>query len=75
MFIPGQTFIRSWIPSPDAVVNDTDDKLYIYDGGDKQGFLLELASGKREWHLIQVLSREYLENGNIQETGTILLPD
>lgn len=67
-------FVRTWVLSVDANKRDSDtaDTLWIYDAGDKQGHLVEYASGKKSWTLYQIESREYLSNGNIQETGTIL---
>ena len=65
-------FVRTWVPSLNKKESDTNDTLWIYDAGDKQGFLVEYASGKKSWTLYQIESREYLSNGNIQETGIIL---
>ena len=61
-------FQRIWNPMTEKVSQNLKDTLCIYDGGNIQGFLVELASGKQEWFLFQIESREYDSKGRIQET-------
>ncbi len=67
---PGHFVVRSWIPKQSTqTLHDT---ITIYDGGDKQGFLIKEPSGKTTWIVFQVDYRLIQEDNTILEGCVIL---
>ena len=56
---------RTWIPQSLTKI-EYPDKLFIYDGGDFTGFLVECANGFTQWNGGTLLSRNINTNNTIE---------